>query len=541
MKTTTIDRDILIVPLRKSNMKVLKAHIKLVMTVFCLTHLSALVIPVNAGDIDPVLVPEKPIAALTGSNANKPESASPADPNQASTSKNHSEPAAKATAASDAVLTQSEYPLISKMEVITFGQARSNGPIEERLSGLENEIFHATYKDKSLFDRTQKLKLTILGPNELVQDENIDFASSSAMIPLLGPPLKQITAHEPEPQLTYFELIAQSAENQLPVDAKELPNYALELVNKAREQLNFPLLSLDKTAASMAEKQIADLGKRRLVSHTNEHGENPDLRYTKLGGDGAIMESVVSLKPGQVKDNQYSRALVAHALKLLIDRQDDRESLLSPDATGFGFALTILPEQKRAIACIEVSTTHGVMSPIPHSVAVGDKIEINGNVVKPYKFAKLTIAWEGLSSDMASEANENDEALPYFPPLDYVGYKHKSEHDYGAITTALKMGCLVGVIAGGVFIPPVALAAPLILMSPGGNGEPKPMSDIPLHGGIKVDGDNFSGKVSMSNAGKPGIYYVTVWATLGKNPKPVPISRRAFVLTEKNSMNDKHS
>ena len=100
--------------------------------------------------------------------------------------------------------------------------------------------------------------------------------------------------------------------------------------------------------------------------------------------------------------------------------------------------------------------------------------------------------------------------------------------------TALRVGALVGVIAGSMFMPPVALAAPLIAIAPG-PGEAKPMSDIPLHGGVKISGNTFSGKVAVSNAGKPGIYYLTVWAISPKSAKPVPISRRAFVVGDGNS------
>ena len=63
------------------------------------------------------------------------------------------------------------------------------------------------------------------------------------------------------------------------------------------------------------------------------------------------------------------------------------------------------------------------------------------------------------------------------------------------------------------------------MAGPGGVGTGiKPQSDIPIKGGVKVRGGNFSGKVSISNEGKPGIYYVTVWA-ISQN-RSIPVSRR---------------
>jgi hypothetical protein len=63
----------------------------------------------------------------------------------------------------------------------------------------------------------------------------------------------------------------------------------------------------------------------------------------------------------------------------------------------------------------------------------------------------------------------------------------------------------------------------------GSSGEPHPVSDIPVRGGVKIEGSSFSCKIPVSNEGKGGVYYVTVWASLGKNTKPIPISRRVIV------------
>ncbi len=428
---------------------------------------------------------------------------------------------------------ESNYPLIDKMEIITFGKAKTNEPLENRISALELAVFLTNFKGLSLFDRTQKLKLTILGASDPTGIDSEDL-SETWLPPLLSPPSGQMSGNQPSPEVTYFELIAQNPDNQVETESSQLSSYALQLANYARSQLNLPPLALDNVALRMANEQMSDLRKRKLVSHANEHGENPDLRYTTLGGTGAVIESVVSLKPEHIPEEKYTRALVARVFKLLFDKQDDRDALLSPDATGLGFSLGLLPGERRAVACLEVSTNHANISSLTAPVKVGDKVEIKGSLEAPYKFARLTLAWEGLSNDPPLASDESDEALPYFPPLDYVGYAHHSEHDYGAAMTAVRVGCLVGIIAGSMFMPPVALAAPLVAFAPGPDS-PKPMSDIPLHSGVKVDGDNFSGKVPISNAGKSGIYYVTVWAMAGKGNKPVPISRRAYMVIDKNS------
>jgi hypothetical protein len=222
--------------------------------------------------------------------------------------------------------------------------------------------------------------------------------------------------------------------------------------------------------------------------------------------------------------------MAVNLLKTIMNRQDEREALMAADATGLGFATEWTKDKEKIIACSDVLTRHGVIQPIPTAVQVGDKIEVKGVVMPPFHFDKITVAWEGLSPGMSSVADDSEEALPYFAPLDYTAYAHHSDNDHQGTITALKAAGIVAAIAGGVFIPPVALAAPLIAMS-GTNSEPKPASDIPIKGGVKVDGNAFEGRIAINHEGKEGIYYITVWASLTKYGKPIAISRRAIVAT----------
>jgi len=94
----------------------------------------------------------------------------------------------------------------------------------------------------------------------------------------------------------------------------------------------------------------------------------------------------------------------------------------------------------------------------------------------------------------------------------------------------LKTAGVVAAIAGGMFIPPVALAAPLIMMSGGGGSEPKPVSDIPIKGGVKVDGGSFDAKIPIANNNKEGLYYITVYGSLGSHAQQsVAVSRRVVM------------
>jgi hypothetical protein len=183
------------------------------------------------------------------------------------------------------------------------------------------------------------------------------------------------------------------------------------------------------------------------------------------------------------------------------------------------------------LSAFEVISRHGVIESVPKEVSVGDKLEVKGAVEAPYIFDRVTVAWEAYNNGgTPSAADESEDALPYFPPLDYVAYAGHSDHDYSKAIFALKAAGVVAAIAGGMFIPPVALAAPLIMMAGSGGSEPKPVSDIPVKGGVKLDGSSFNAKIPISNGNKEGLYYITVYGSLGSHAQQsVAISRRVVL------------
>lgn len=451
-------------------------------------------------------------AGTSVSMASPPSSKSNAGPLPAPDSKTSTAPAPGGTPVAD------NYPSVGKMETLTFGTAQPQLPIEERLTLLENQVFKKTFTDRTLFDRTEQLKVTLLGSEDETPAERTRFMQSD----LLLQPGVNIDAN-------YFDDLADRPENQQTISIEELEQDALDLINAERQKLGVPPVAHDDLAQSIAHDQVADLCKRNLISHANAGGDNPDRRYTLAGGNDVVAESVVTVKTPDSTLQSATKAAVIRVVQTIFSRQDDRDAIMSADATHMGFALNWAPFKDHLIACTEVVTKHGVIHPLEAEAHVGDKIEVKGVVLQPYKFDRVTIAWEANRS-LGAAADETDEALPYFPPLDYVAYANKSDKDYSGALMALRTVGVVAAIAGGMFIPPVALAAPLIALSGSGvGGDPKPASDIPVHSGVKLEGQTFMAKVPLSKENKEGMYYVTVWASIGDMQKPIPISRRAIL------------
>lgn len=437
--------------------------------------------------------------------------------------------AATATTAGAGIPGVDEYPTIGKLEIITFGAPQANVAIDQRLSKLEVAVLKTSFPQDSLFDRTERLKKILMGTQ-------IDETASELLPPGLPPILDSLPMLQPEIMGTpggmlaeTFEDLANQPENQTEISKEQANQYAMQLINEQRQRMALSPLEIDSTAVKIAGDQTADLCQRRSVSHSDSKGDNPDRRFTVSGGNGALSESLVSINRTDLGSGKHTRAAVARMLKTVVSRQDDREALFAPEASHLGVAMDWTPEHDKLIGCIEVVTRHGTTESIPGEVKVGEHIDVRGQIEPPFVFDKVTIAWEAAHAP-GSTNEESEEALPYFPPLDYVAYQQKSEHDYSTAITVLKTAGIIAAIAGGVFMPPVAFAAPLIAMSGSmGSADPKPASDIPTHSGIHVDSSGtFNGRIPINNAGKEGTYYVTVWASLGKGSKSVPVSRRAI-------------
>jgi hypothetical protein len=413
------------------------------------------------------------------------------------------------------------YPVIGTLETAVFGAPGPTKQIDDRLSKLENAVFRKTFPDQSLFDRTERLKATLLGVQQPFDLDPASAVNRSQFVEAGGQAMQ-----------SYYDDLAMRPENQVEVSDDELQRFYIELINAERQKFGFGPLAADELACKVAKDHDDELCRRGVVSHQDMKGNNPDRRYTLAGGTDLLFESIVSLKTDDPENRKRNRATVARMVKTVLQRQDERDSLLAADATGIGFALNWTADKDRVVACSNIVTHHGVLQPIANTCMLGDKLEVKGAVMEPYKFDRVTLAWEANNGKLSSVADESDEALPYFAPLDYAAFAKNSEHDYSTALTVLRTAGIIAAIAGGVFMPPVALAAPMIAMSGGmGGADPKPVSDIPVKGGVHVDGNVFSAKVPINHEGKEGLYYVTVWASVSKYGKPIPISRRAILAT----------
>lgn len=433
------------------------------------------------------------------------------------------------------VMGDDAYPTIGRLEEVTLGHRQPALPIGERLSTLETVVFKRHFSDDSLFDRTERLKKTILGAIDpgpaAVTPSVLDSPD------VVNPPPGGTQGLETAQEIHYLDDLASRPENRMPSTPEQVGQFAVELINTERRNYGLSPVSPDNVAEKLAFEQVNDQAGRNALSHFSVSGLGPDRRYTLVEGSDALTECIASVKSSDMGSNKVCKAGAARLLKILLSRQDDRDAILSPDATHIGFGVAMSASGERMLACAEVLTRHALMGPLPAEARLGDKLEVKGVLNSPYSFDRITVAWEAFNPDGQPAGDDMEEALPYFPPLDYIAFASRSEQNHDKAIIALKAVGMVAAVAGGFFIPPVALAAPLIAVA-GTPSETRPVSDIPVKGGVHMEGAQFTAKIPLSNANKEGLYYITVWGTLGRGQKSIPISRRVILVKQQEITTD---
>ncbi len=440
-----------------------------------------------------------------------------------------------------------KFPTVGQLESLMFGHSSPQIAVEGRLERLESSVFQKSFPDLDTEARIRRLKEVLVGEAEHPQAATAGpyganpasqsagtygagstggYSAAPASQPLQGRGYSQnpkpVQEEAQRPFFNNYDHLNLSQE----LDVPQLEKFGLLVINEARADQGLEPLSWDDRAANVAKELVEDLSKRGVVSHSNTKGENPDVRFSRSGGSQAMDEGLIMFtSASQLHSN---RELVVKMLQAISERQDDRDELLSRHATHFAMSFRWTPDRSRLICATEVITAHGEMESLPLTARVGEKIDVKGTLDGQYRFMKITVAREDEMTPLPDDGEESAEALPYFPPLDYTCYARKSEQNWDKGIRILQIAGITAAIAGGFFIPPVALAAPLIAISAGAPAV-KPVSEIPVRGGVKTDGVNFSHKVPLDDNGRPGIYYITVWAQVGTSTDPVAVSRRAII------------
>ena len=266
-----------------------------------------------------------------------------------------------------------------------------------------------------------------------------------------------------------------------PMSRADAQKYVLALVNKDRAAHDLPAVVWDETAAKAGQRHADDMAGHGFTAHLGSDGSVPELRYTEAGGDRMVMENVGCFADGADRTLDPDGQFMAEGLEKIeaafmneVPPMDGhKRNILTAWHTSFGVGLAIT--KGLAIPCMsqEFTDDYGEYDDIPSKATVGAKLKVKGKLHAPAKIAGVGVARVDRPRPMKpAELNKT----------------------------------------GGYAIP-----KPYATYFPKGFKTPIP---------VEVDGDAFRIELPLSDAGKPGLYTVSVWAKLPQTKDLLMVSLR---------------
>lgn len=275
--------------------------------------------------------------------------------------------------------------------------------------------------------------------------------------------------------LVIFTGKAQCFQTNDTLSLAEARRYMLELINRDRMSHGLNPVTMDPIATDAGQKHAEDMAKYCYLAHWDREGKLPEQRYNEAGGTGFDEENVYlgmhyygrePKGPMQLEENPtFTRKDIEDIESTYMNElpPDDghRKNILDPDHTRVGIALA---KSKTTSAEVITNTQEFVNDAIkvynlPATADVGASITVSGRVIGNYRFRAVTVGRDVTPSSMSVED--------------------------------LRMTRSYGI--------PAAFAT----YFPRGYVTPEPV--IFTNSGI------FYVTVNLNDAGKPGLYYISVW------------------------------
>jgi uncharacterized protein YkwD len=264
---------------------------------------------------------------------------------------------------------------------------------------------------------------------------------------------------------------------------REAEQYALALVNKDRAAHDLPPLKWDETAAIAGREHAHDMATGGFTGHIGSGGDVPEERYTRAGGAQIVMENAGCFGDGKprvadpsAKFSAKSIEDVEKAFMAEVPPNDGhRRNILNARHNGAGIGLVVTRDLDIACMAQELVDDYGDYEPLPKKLKIGAKIHVAGALRAP-----ATIAGVGIS-----------------------------RVDFGHKRSAAELNRLHS----------YPIPAPYVTYFPKGYKTPIE---------LLIDKAGFSIDVPVTQAGKPGLYGVSVWATFPGSKELVMISLRTI-------------
>jgi uncharacterized protein YkwD len=264
--------------------------------------------------------------------------------------------------------------------------------------------------------------------------------------------------------------------------------YMVELINRDRATAGLPPVALDEGAPSRAGQVHAeDMAVHGFLGHWGTDGSVPEQRFTAAGGVDMVLENASCFTDEHARKLDHAPLIDPKNIEQAEDmffhetppRDGHRKNILKPwhKTVGIGIAQPLATPTEIPGPCIaqEFVDPYGTYVPAPRSARAGAVLHVGGTIASPAVFAGVGLARVDAPKPLLVSDLNRRRSYP--------------------------------------------VPAPYQMYWPAGFVTPIP---------VKVSGSQFAIDVPLSDGGKPGLYELSVWATLPGSADFVMVSLRAI-------------
>src|SRR5579859_2414002 len=193
------------------------------------------------------------------------------------------------------------------------------------------------------------------------------------------------------------ETIARPEKSLSLADAQK---YFVELVNRDRQAEGLEPVTWDPVAERAGKVHAVDMAMNGYTSHYGTDGSVPELRYTRVGGDGMVQENAAcffdekrrKLDPNPVFSAEAIEKAEASFMNEKPPHDGHRKNILTPWHNRLGIGLVQPVDVPIPCVAQEFVDHYGSYSAVPSSAAVGDAVQVTGTIAAPAVFAGVGVA-----------------------------------------------------------------------------------------------------------------------------------------------------
>lgn len=213
--------------------------------------------------------------------------------------------------------------------------------------------------------------------------------------------------------------------NLIPPDIPELQKVMQELINEDRRKNGLSEVAWDETAAVAGTQHAIEMAQYGYISHYNLDGYGPDYRYSLAGGLHTIQENIhltkYSMNNTPQSANEWEQ-LVRKAQESLMGSEGHRNNILSPEHTHVGIGIAHDMDDGYFAITQEFVNQYLTLQPIPHSVSLGETVNLLGWLNSEASDPILNLAYEPLPKarsldDLQAESYVSPSETYLTPPI----------------------------------------------------------------------------------------------------------------------------